>query len=128
MVAPTLPKDEQDEKDRGGDDCVYDPSRRPGLGRRLDDPPKEQPETYDGAGGADRIRSLGGRVLGVGDYEGCGDESQCRNGHVDEEDRAPPVMHQKEPTEYGADCDTQPGRPGPDPDRTTPVSVTDENV
>ena len=92
VVAVTLPGDEAAEEEEPGAAGAEDDRRGPGPVGRLDDPPQQHAESDDRQHRADRVRPLGLGVLGVRDQECRGDQPGDGDGHVDEEDRAPPVV------------------------------------
>ncbi len=66
--------------------------------------------------GADRVGTLGIGVLRVGHEPDGGEQSDHGDGHIDEEDRAPPEVSEQPAAGDGADCHAEPGRARPDSD------------
>ena len=102
--------------------------RRPALLRRLDDRPQDRAEADDRQDRADGVEPGLGRVLRLGDQEVAGDEADDHDGHVDEEDRAPPEVGEQGAAGDRAHAEAERRDAGPDADGLAALVGVAEDV
>ncbi len=90
-----LAQDQAGQEGNGADEGREDQGVGPAAARSLDDAEHERGEAGDAQHGADGVEAGGGRVLGLGYQDQAGRDAGGGHGHVDEEDRPPPVVLQQ---------------------------------
>src|SRR6202050_1299879 len=128
MGTSSFPHDEEGEDDERSRQRTDDERRGPGAVRSLDDRPEQQSDAHDRQDRTQWIGPPGLGALRIWDDKSGGYEADQDDGDVDEEDRAPPKVHQEKAPQHRPDGHPQPSRCGPDPDGAGSLSICREHI
>ena len=116
-----LPGDEAEGEDGEHREAAHRAGRAPAVHRGLDDGVEQRGQGHDAEQGADGVQPTVVGVLRGGDQQRPGHDGQNHDGHVDEEDRAPPEVLEQEPAHHRAEGGAGAGETGPDGDGPGPL-------
>ncbi len=93
--AAALAPDQQDQQRNGAGEGGHHQRVAPAAPRALDQAADQRAEAADAQRGAARVDAGGGGVPGLGEQEEAGGDAEGGQWHVEQEDRAPPVVVQQ---------------------------------